>query len=45
MRRRPIVIEAFDELGLVYGVPHGGRFIFADAGVFRVSAPELCLRA
>ena len=44
-RRRRIVTEAFDAMGLVYGVPQGGQFIFADASAVGVSALELCLRA
>lgn len=44
-RRRRIVMDAFDEMGFVYGVPRGGQFIFGDASVVGISALELALRA
>jgi len=44
-RRRRIVTGAMDEMGLVYGVPQGGQFIFADASSLGIGSLELCLRA
>lgn len=44
-RRRKIVLDAFDEMGFVYGVPQGGQFIFADASAAKVNSLELALRA
>ena len=31
-RRRRIMLDALDEMGLDYGVPQGGQFVFADIG-------------
>lgn len=44
-RRRKVVLDAFDEMGFVYGVPQGGQFIFADASSAKVNSLELALRA
>jgi aminotransferase len=44
-RRRKVVMDAFDEMGFVYGVPQGGQFIFADASAAKVNSLELALRA
>lgn len=30
IRRRQVVLEALDAMGLQYGVPHGGQFVFVD---------------
>jgi aminotransferase len=30
IRRRAIVLEALDEMGLEYGMPQGGQFVFVD---------------
>jgi len=43
--RRKVVLDAFDEMGFVYGVPQGGQFIFADASVAKVNSLELAMRA
>ena len=29
-RRRRIILDALDEMGITYGMPRGGQFIFAD---------------
>ncbi len=31
-RRRRIMLDALDEMGIEYGVPQGGQFVFADIG-------------
>jgi aminotransferase len=30
IRRRQVVLDALDEMGIAYGVPQGGQFVFAD---------------
>ena len=30
IRRRKVVLEALDAMGLQYGIPHGGQFVFVD---------------
>jgi aminotransferase len=30
IQRRKVVLEALDAMGLTYGIPHGGQFVFVD---------------
>lgn len=40
-RRRRIVLDALDSMGISYGVPQGGQFIFADIGFTGMSCVDL----
>jgi aminotransferase len=40
-RRRRIVMEALDSLGIRYGMPQGGQFLFADIGFTGMDSAEL----
>jgi aminotransferase len=44
-RRRQIVTDALDRMGIAYGVPQGGQFIFADIRSVGVRSLELTVRA
>jgi aminotransferase len=33
IRRRKLVLDALDDMGIPYGVPQGGQFLFADVSV------------
>jgi aminotransferase len=41
IRRRRIVLDALDAMGISYGVPQGGQFIFADIGFTGMSCVDL----
>lgn len=40
-RRRQIVLEALDAMGLQYGVPQGGQFVYADISFTGMDSGEL----
>ncbi len=40
-RRRRMVLDALDSMGIRYGVPQGGQFLFADIGFTGMSSVEL----
>ncbi|MBN8590541.1 MAG: aminotransferase class I/II-fold pyridoxal phosphate-dependent enzyme [Anaerolineae bacterium] len=40
-RRRKIVMDALDEMGIKYGVPQGGQFVFADISFTGMDSAEL----
>jgi aminotransferase len=40
-RRRKIVMAALDEMGLTYGVPQGGQFVYIDIGFTGLDSGEL----
>lgn len=40
-RRRRIVLDALDDLGIRYGMPQGGQFVFADISSTGMSSAEL----
>jgi len=40
-RRRKIVMDALDEMGIKYGVPQGGQFVFADISFTGLDSAEL----
>lgn len=40
-RRRRIVMDALDEMGLTYGVPQGGQFVYVDIGFTGMDSGEL----
>jgi len=44
VRRRRIVLDALDGMGIGYGVPQGGQFVFADIGFTGVASGELARR-
>jgi aminotransferase len=41
IRRRQIVLDALDSMGIKYGVPQGGQFVFADISFSGLSSGEL----
>lgn len=43
-RRRRIVMEALDSMGIRYGTPQGGQFLFADIGFTGMDSAELAQR-
>ena len=43
-QRRKIVLDALDEMGIPYGIPQGGQFLFADVSVTGMSDVELAYR-
>lgn len=40
-RRRRVVLDALDEMGIKYGVPQGGQFVFADISFTGMDSAEL----
>lgn len=43
-RRRRILLDALDEMGIKYGVPQGGQFVFADIDFTGLDSAELAQR-
>ena len=43
-QRRKIVLDALDEMGIPYGVPQGGQFLFADVSVTGMRDVELAYK-
>lgn len=43
-KRRRMVIEALDEMGMSYGMPQGGQFVFADIGFTGMGSAEVAQR-
>jgi aminotransferase len=41
IRRRRLVLDALDSMGIGYGVPQGGQFIFADIGFTGMKCTDL----
>jgi len=41
LRRRRMVLDALGSMGISYGVPQGGQFLFADIGFTGMSSVEL----
>ncbi len=41
VRRRRIVLDALDEMGIEYGMPQGGQFVFADVGYTGMDVADL----
>ncbi|MFQ3647342.1 MAG: aminotransferase class I/II-fold pyridoxal phosphate-dependent enzyme [Anaerolineae bacterium] len=39
-RRRRIVLDALDEMGIAYGMPRGGQFVFADISFTGMGSAE-----
>jgi len=44
IRRRKVVLDALDDMGLQYGMPHGGQFVFVDITNTGVGCVELVQR-
>ncbi|MDD9955830.1 MAG: aminotransferase class I/II-fold pyridoxal phosphate-dependent enzyme [Anaerolineaceae bacterium] len=44
VRRRRVVLDALDEMGIEYGVPEGGQFIFADIGFTGLDSMQFAQR-
>jgi aminotransferase len=44
VRRRKVVLDAFDSMGLKYGMPQGGQFIFGDVSHLGIDSVELAAR-
>lgn len=44
VRRRRIVLDALDSMGIPYGMPQGGQFVFADIGFTGMSCVDLVKR-
>lgn len=44
VRRRRIVLDALDSMGIGYGMPQGGQFVFADIGFTGLDCVELAKR-
>jgi aminotransferase len=40
-RRRKIVMDALDDMGIHYGIPQGGQFVFADISFTGLDSAEL----
>jgi aminotransferase len=40
-RRRKVVLEALDDMGIRYGMPQGGQFVFADISSLGMTSAEL----
>jgi aminotransferase len=40
-RRRKIVLEALDDMGIHYGIPQGGQFVYADISFTGMDSAEL----
>lgn len=43
-RRRKVVMDALDDMGIQYGVPQGGQFVFADISFTGMDSAELAQR-
>ncbi len=43
-RRRRLVLDALDEMGMNYGLPQGGQFVFADIGFTGMDSGEVAQR-
>ena len=43
-RRRRMVLDALDEMGMKYGMPQGGQFVFADIGFTGLDSAEVAQR-
>ena len=43
-RRRRLVLDALDEMGMSYGLPQGGQFVFADISFTGLDSGELAQR-
>lgn len=41
VRRRRMVLDALDELGIKYGMPQGGQFVFADVSHLGINSIDL----
>lgn len=41
VRRRRIVLDALDDMGIKYGMPQGGQFVFADVGFTGMDVADL----
>jgi aminotransferase len=44
VRRRKIVLDSLDEMGISYGVPQGGQFVFADISSTGIRCDDLTQR-
>ena len=43
-RRRRLVLDALDEMGMKYGMPQGGQFVFADIAFTGLDSAEVAQR-
>ncbi|MCY4062765.1 MAG: pyridoxal phosphate-dependent aminotransferase [Chloroflexi bacterium] len=43
-RRRRLVLDALDSMGIEYGLPQGGQFVFADIGFTGMDSGEVAQR-
>ena len=43
-RRRRLVLDALDAMGMEYGMPQGGQFVFADIGFTGMDSAEVAQR-
>lgn len=43
-RRRRLVLDALDEMGMKYGLPQGGQFVFADIAFTGLDSAEVAQR-
>ncbi len=43
-RRRRLVLDALDEMGMKYGLPQGGQFVFADIAFTGMDSAEVAQR-
>ena len=43
-RRRRLVLDALDAMGMEYGMPQGGQFVFADSGFTGMDSAEVAQR-
>jgi len=43
-RRRRLVMDALDDMGIQYGIPQGGQFVFADISFTGMDSAELAQR-
>ncbi len=43
-QRRRLVLDALDEMGMNYGLPQGGQFVFADIGFTGLNSAEVAQR-
>jgi aminotransferase len=43
-RRRKLVMDALDDMGIKYGIPQGGQFVFADIAFTGMDSAELAQR-
>ena len=44
VRRRRVVLDAFDSMGIKYGMPQGGQFIFGDVSHLGIDSVEFAAR-